>query len=121
MYDGCADVNTKLFSASLDFWPENGESALQQSAESLQTWHSADYVTLHSALRLDLPFPFDIKMKYASNESQILCEFQIYYTNQALVLQPCALFQGICPFTHFHPAVSGGVNVNAKVNKLTNF
>ena len=66
-------------------------------------------------------FPCDIKMKYASNESQILCEFQIYYTNQTLVLQPCALFQGICPFTHFHPAVSGGVNVNAKVNKLTNF
>ena len=27
-------------------------------------------------------FPCDIKMKYASNESQILCEFQIYYTNQ---------------------------------------
>ena len=45
--------------------------------------------------------PCDIKMKYAFKGSQILCEFQIYYTNHTLALEPCALFQGICPFTHF--------------------
>ena len=87
MYDYAADVNIKRLPTSLDFWPENGDSALHCSAKAKNYFYyccsdSALHCSTHShshfiALLIQHCSSSDFHFKTNMTSKKISCEWKI--------------------------------------------